>query len=78
MNDKKAIINSSPGILYPIISRSNPFGLKRSGTSPAINSTINMVIYIVAPIGAEIKRPVKKYLLIKLKNLFCFFSEAII
>jgi len=43
-----------------------------------MNSTINIVIYIVAPIGAEIRRPVKKYLLIKPKNLFCFFSEAII
>ena len=69
INDTKAIINSKPGILYPIISGSNPFGLNLWGTKPVMNSTIKIVMYMVAPIGADISKPVKKYLFIKFVNL---------
>ena len=38
-----------------------------------MNSTIKIVMYMVAPIGAEISKPVKKYLFIKFVNLLPFF-----
>ena len=72
----KAIINSKPGILYPIISGSSPFGLNLWGTKPVMNSTIKIVMYMVAPIGAEISKPVKKYLFSYLLAYIDFLTDS--
>ena len=68
-----AITNSNPGIWYG----RNWFGLNCVGRSPAINSTINIVKYIVAPIGAATKAPVKKYLWIFFMKLGLLISGII-